>query len=197
VIFTAYFDEADTHGPSPTVILAAHVGHAYQWRQFEKKLARIQECYGFKIFHTKDFKAKKGEFKGWSDDKCARLCNDLTVLVRDNLTEGLTVFLERDRYLNEYRAPPIPKKMSLDSQYGVCFRACLRCLVDLLAERNYRDRLHIVMEAGHPNVTDCERIFLDLKAKFFRLAGADFLGTFTIESKTSCPPLMISDFFGR
>jgi hypothetical protein len=30
VIFTAYFDETDTHGPAPTAILAAFLGHAYQ-----------------------------------------------------------------------------------------------------------------------------------------------------------------------
>jgi 8-oxo-dGTP pyrophosphatase MutT (NUDIX family) len=30
MIFTAYFDEADTHGPSPTVIMAGVVGHAYR-----------------------------------------------------------------------------------------------------------------------------------------------------------------------
>jgi hypothetical protein len=56
VIFTSYFDETDTHGPSPTVILAGYVGHAYQWRQFERKLARIKEQYGFNIFHAKEFK---------------------------------------------------------------------------------------------------------------------------------------------
>ena len=52
VIFTSYFDETDTDGPSPTVIMAGYVGHAYQWRRFEKKLAGIQGRYGFKIFHA-------------------------------------------------------------------------------------------------------------------------------------------------
>jgi hypothetical protein len=42
VIFTAYFDEADTHGAAPTVILAAFLGHAFEWRRFEQKLAKLQ-----------------------------------------------------------------------------------------------------------------------------------------------------------
>jgi hypothetical protein len=193
VIFTAYFDEADTHGPSPTVILAAHVGHVRQWARFHKKLRALQKRRRFKIFHAKDFKARVGEFDGWSDEQCAGLISDLTRLVKNTLTEGITVHLERERYLNEYRAPPIPKKMNLDSQYGVCFRACLGQLVDFLAKRNYRDRLHIVMEGGHPNVRDCKRIFDDLKARFLR-AGADILGSFTVERKVTCPPLMVSDF---
>ena len=39
------------------------------------------------------------------------LISDLTNLVRDNLALGLTVALPHDRYMNEYRAPPIPSKM--------------------------------------------------------------------------------------
>jgi hypothetical protein len=192
VNFTAYFDEADTHGPAPTVILAAHVGHAYQWRQFEKKLGRIQQRYGFSIFHTKDFKARAGEFRGWPEDKCAALIAALTNLIRNELTSGLTVALEHGRYINEYRAPPIPKKMNLDSQLGVCFRACMSNLLDVLEARGYRDTLNIVMERGHENVFDCERIFNELKG-YFRLGGANFLREFTVGSKESCAPLMVAD----
>ena len=60
VIFTANFDETGTHGPTPTAILAAFVGHAYQWQRFNVKLSRLQTKYGFKIFHAVEFKAKKG-----------------------------------------------------------------------------------------------------------------------------------------
>ena len=100
VIFTAYFDEADTHGPAPTVILSAHVGHAYQWRRFETKLVRLQQELGFSVFHAKDFKARRREFEGWSDEKCDRLISGLVQLIRENLTGGLThLFWRRDRYI--------------------------------------------------------------------------------------------------
>jgi hypothetical protein len=196
VLFTAYFDESDTHGPAPTVILSAHVGHGYQWRQFERKLRRLQAEHGFSIFHAKDFKARRGEFEQWPDDKCESLISGLVQIIRETLTGGLTTFLEHDRYINEYRAPPIPRKMNLDSQLGVCFRGCLSHLLDLLEKRNYRDRLNIVMESGHRNVRDCERIFKDLKG-YFRLGGKpDLFGEFTIESKEACPPLMVADLLG-
>jgi hypothetical protein len=193
VIFTGYFDEADTHGPAPTVILAGYVGHAYQWRRFEKKLERIQRHYGFKIFHAKDFKAGTGEFAGWPVEKGGTLIKELTGLVRATLTEGITISLERDRYEKEYRAPPIPKKMRLDSQYGVCFRACLGRLLDVLAKRDNRDHLHIVFEDGHKNVRDCKRIFDDIQKRLQR-SGTDILDSFTIKNKTNCLPLMMADF---
>ena len=110
MIFTAYMDEADTHGPEPTIIMASFLGHAYQWRRFELKLSRIQKEYGFRIFHAKDFKSRSGEFSGWSTAKLTALIGDLSDLVRDNLTEGTAVHLEYERYIKEYKSSPIPKK---------------------------------------------------------------------------------------
>jgi len=196
VIFTANFDETDTHGPKPTVILAAYLGHAYQWRRFNTKLARLQTAYGFKVFHATDFKAKQGEFAGWSDDKCVSLISDLTALVRDNLALGMTVAVDHDRFMNEYRAQPIPHKMHMDSQYGVCFRACMGYLIDFLALRQHRDTLNVVMEGGHKNVGDCQRIFADLKKRFHNI-GVGILGTFTVEQKETWPPLMVADMLAH
>ena len=83
--------------------------------------------------------------------------------------------------------------MNLDSQYGVCFRACMGRLFDLMAIRGYQDRLHIVMEDGHPNVGDCGRIFKDLRVHAKILAGSDFLGNFSVEAKGKCSPLTVAD----
>jgi hypothetical protein len=147
----------------------------------------------FSIFHAKEFKARTGEFSGWSDEKCKRVIGRLTNLVSVTLTEGLATSLSRERYLSEYRAPPIPKKMNLDSQYGVCFRCCMARLFDVMAARGYQDRLHVVMEDGHPNVWDCGRIFKELRDHAEVLAGSNFLGTFSVEAKENCPPLMVAD----
>jgi hypothetical protein len=193
VIFTSYFDEADTHGPSPTVILAGYLGHAFQWRRFEKKLTKLRAKHNFKIFHSKEFKARTKGFDGWSDTQCNNLVDDLTDMMEKTLSEGFAMALERDRYLNEYRSPPIPRKMNLDSQYGVCFRSCMFHLMDRMSKRGYRDRLNVVIEDGHPNVYDCGRIFGDLKRRYERL-GINVLGSFTIEQKQSCPPLMLADY---
>ena len=106
MLYTAYFDEADTHGPAPTVIMASFLGTARQWELFGRRLRGLQRRDGFTIFHATEFKNKTGEFAGWSDTKCMDLVHDLTVLVRDNLTEGVTIHLERLRYEEEYRRPP-------------------------------------------------------------------------------------------
>jgi hypothetical protein len=195
LLYTAHFDEADTHGPAPTIIMAGFLGSAPQWEMFGRRLRGLQRRDGFSIFHANEFKAKTGEFAGWDDAKCMKLVNDLTELVRDNLTEGLTVHLERDRYLNEYRASPIPKKMTLDSQYGVCFRACMRQLLEIIWRNGKRHRLDIVIEDGHQNVKDCVRIFDDLKWRLKVRRGIDgLLGKMMIAKKRQSAPLMVADF---
>jgi hypothetical protein len=129
LIFTSYFDETDTHGPTPDIIMAGYLGHAYQWRRFDRKLRDLQTDHGFKILHASHFKSKTGEFDGWSDDECMDLVRDFTNLVKNNLTAGLAVALEHNRYISEYRAGA-PARFHLDSQYGLCFRACLAHLID-------------------------------------------------------------------
>ena len=196
VIFTGYFDESDTHGSAPNVTIGAFLGHALQWRRFEKRLLKLQRKYGFRVFHSKKFKARRGEFEGWPENKCISLISDLTDLVEHKLTMGLTLSLDHGRFMSEYRSAPIPKKMSLDSQYGACFRGCLAHLLNFLEARGNQDRLNIVFEGGHPNVGDCARIFYDLKKRWAR-AGADVLGSFAIDDKDSCPPLMVADMLAH
>ena len=199
VIFTAYFDEAATHGAKPHMTMAALLGNAYEWRRCELRLGRLQKQYGFTIFHAKDFKARKGEFKGWPQGTYSNLINDLTELVRDTLSEGVAISLPRELYLSEYRAPPIPKGMTLDSQFGACFRGCLSHLADvLLTGRNSgkRHTLHLIIEDGHSNVGDTQRIFNDVKASLEE-RGHFLLGTITIAKKEEAPPLMLSDFLAH
>src|SRR5258708_27532975 len=132
--------------------MAGFLGTTRQWEIFARRLRGLQRRDGFSIFHGNEFKSKSGEFAGWLDTKCMKLVEDLTTLVRDHLTEGLTVHLERDRYLNEYRAQPVPRKMTLDSQYGVCFRACMRQVLEIIWQDGKRHRLDVVIEDGHQNV---------------------------------------------
>lgn len=90
--------------------------------------------------------------------------HDFSNLIRTTLVEGMAVHLEYSRYLNEYKSHPIPKKMQPDSHYGVCFRVCLSRVLQIIKERGNKDIVHIVLERGHQNAGDCERIFNDSRS---------------------------------
>ena len=192
MVFTAYFDELNTHGPAPTIILAAYMGNVAQWTKFAKRLIKLQKKYRFTIFHAKDFNARANEFSGWSWDKRRLLVEDLAYAV-SKLPHGVTISLSRERYMKEYRSPPSPKKIHFDSQYGICFRACLARFLDLLRDGKNLDKLNIVIEGGHKNVNDCIRIFNDARDRSQR-QGEFILGTCKIARKKDCIPLMVADF---
>ena len=194
MIYTAYFDESDTHGVAPTLILAAFLGSARQWELFGRRLRALQRRDGFTVLHAADFRARQNEFKGWSDRKCARLVHDLAVAFRDELDEAVTIALPRKLYETEYRGGYVPKGMNWDSQFGVYFRACMERLLHILISQKKHHRLNVVLEAGHPNVRDAtDRIFKEIKTALVE-AGINLLGTAEVAQKKDCWQLMIADF---
>jgi hypothetical protein len=177
--------------------MAGFLGHAYQWRIFNRNLDRIRADYRFRIFHAKEFKHKTGDFDGWPDEKCQSLIESLADLANSDLTEGVTIHLERRRYLNEYRHLPFPGKMQPDSQYGLCFRTCLDHFLEIVAVRGGKHpKLHIVIEDGHKNVGGTCRIFNETK-KRMALHGLDVLGTIAISQKNESKELMVADFLAH
>jgi hypothetical protein len=64
MIITSYMDESGTHGGSPATAMAAIMGNVAQWSRFQMEMDKLKKRYGFKVFHTKKFKAKAGDFRG-------------------------------------------------------------------------------------------------------------------------------------
>jgi hypothetical protein len=193
LLFTAYFDESNTHGPAPDMIMAAFMGTARGWGLLLRRAREFQRIYGFDVFHATDLKHRSGKFRGWSVPKSSRLVGDLASAIRDHLTEGVTITLPYALYRDVYRAPPVPKGMRLDTQYGLCFRACLWRLMQVATGDKKKNKLNVVIEGGHKNVGDVIRVFDEMKAEYDRL-GFPVLETITIAKKADCLPLMIADF---
>jgi hypothetical protein len=59
-----------------------------------------------------------------------------------------------------------------------------------------KHRLHVVLERGHRNALNCEKIFHETKLNL-RAKGIDLLGTFTPAAKEEAAPLMVADFLAH
>src|SRR5437868_912123 len=119
VILTAYLDESGTHGASPVTIMGGMLANAKQWEVFEKQFRQIKKKHRFRIFHTVKFKNRGGDFKGWSHDQCLALIADLAPITATAFTEGVTFLLDNADYNAEYRSGETPRKLRLDSKYGL------------------------------------------------------------------------------
>jgi hypothetical protein len=87
-IFTGYLDESGTHDGSPVTVMGGLLARADQWQRFQKGFDLAKKKHGFRVFHTKKFKKKSGDFKGWTDQQCLALMDDLGDLIGAGLTDG-------------------------------------------------------------------------------------------------------------
>jgi hypothetical protein len=192
-VYTGYLDESGTHGGSPATVMGGFLGRAQQWEKFEKGFAKAQKEHGFRVWHSKKFKRRDGDFKGWTDDQCQALYWDLAHLTSYGLTDSVVMNLNNADFEKYYWNGDKPRRARLDTKYGYCFRCCLLFFIKEVIKRKFRKtvpHLHIVLEAGHKNVGDAERIFWEVKKEW----DLDFLRTITKAEKDSCGQLMMADF---
>jgi Protein of unknown function (DUF3800) len=195
-VFTGYLDESGTHNDSPITVMGGIVARAEQWKHFEQGFAMLQKKHGFRVWHSKKFRQRKSDFKGWTYEQCSALYWDLANLSAHGLTDAVAVTLNNAEFEQHYKSGPKPNKARLDSKYGLCFRICLYHFMREVFKRRYKKKipaLHIVLEAGHPNFGDAERIFLEVKEDLEKY-GNYMLGTITKAHKDSSGQLMIADF---
>jgi Protein of unknown function (DUF3800) len=196
VIVTVYIDESGTHG-SPVTILAGWVVRLGQWANFDPKWRRMLKRRSVTHFHSKEIRHTQGEFKGWTIAKKQDFLGEAAKLGVKNLEFGFTILLKEEDYQKYYVAGHRPQEVQLDSRYGLCFRYCIGLVSNLAVQSFDQPNLEIgfVLEAGHPNFGDAERIFN--RAKKSRLESEQFvvrtLRTLAANEKKDFPGLQIAD----
>jgi ASC-1-like (ASCH) protein len=163
MIVTVYIDESGTHESSVT-ILGGWVGRLGQWANFDPKWRRLLKRSRPTYFHSKKLRHSKGKFKGWSiTEKQAFMAK--AAKFGKELEFGFTIILADEDYQQHYVAGQRPKEVQLDTRYGICFRYCLGMIPPLAMQAFGTKDLEIsfVLESGHQNFGDAERIFKKVK----------------------------------
>lgn len=183
MIVVTYIDEAGTHGAAPHMIMGALVGRSGKWTYFDKKWGTMLRQNGIDYFHSKEWKHKQGPFKGWKDDKKIAFIERASDIQRDTTLFGLTVKIKQEDYIQNYKSGDRPKKVPLDSMYGLCFRHVVVFVVDTLAKSFNRNDIEVnfILEAGHKNSGDAIRIFDQMKND--KSGRPVALGTLALEGK--------------
>jgi len=198
---TTYLDESGTHGDSPVTVMAGIMANAHQWDRFETEFGRLKAQYGFRVFHTKKFKRRRGDFEGWHPIRQFALMQDLGALMSPSeaFIDSVTVTLNNADYKADYITGDKPRRLRLESKYGLCFRNCLMYFMlegMKWIHEGSPPKMHFVLESGHPNRFEAVDIFNELK-KEVKGYGADLLGEITLADKDDCNPLMMADFLAH
>jgi Protein of unknown function (DUF3800) len=207
VIVDTYIDESGTHGSAPHLIMGGIVGRLGQWTYFNKRWGKMLRRENIRHYHTKAMKDTDGDFAGWSNQRKANLVEKAGDNIQAATIFGFSIKLVKTEYLEHYRNAEKPKKLQLDSMYGLCFRFCALYVSDLI-KKTFKETdisMNFILESGARNAGDAERIFAELKRDesyrnifesisfggkdCFGLQGADFVSHTTFVAEQGEPEL--------
>jgi hypothetical protein len=198
MIITGYFDESGTHKGAAVSVMAGFVGDSRNWRKFEKRASKLFARFQVDIYHTIDLKRSDKDFSGWSINRKIEFIDEFHHIINETVEIGFSSLLREDDY-NYYLNLPWPKNAQVrkDSKYGILFRASFAAILDSVMrvpnwQRMQEPQLKIVIEDGHRNVGDLNRIYERVKSTFENskaMAGLKFQG------KAGCLPLAAADLF--
>lgn len=194
MILTAYIDESGTHGPSPLSVMAGYVADARQWRNHEKRIAKLFRRFRVDVFHAIDVKRGDRPFEGWSVDKKLSFMDEIGFICND-LELGFTAVLWAADYEAFYAKKDRPKKVVQDTKYGILFRAVFAGFMRGVGQnRNWspHGKLKAVLESGHRNSADAVRLY-DLVHEKVSTRAQQCLGGITFKTKADCLPLAAAD----
>lgn len=192
---TAYLDESGTHGrQSPTVIVGGFIADVAAWATYEHDLNRLLSDYGVAVFHAKKFRARAGDFKGWSRKKQGQFNVKFLKLIDEHLAHGFSAVLSSEEYDSAYKTGAPLRKIRQDTQYGLCFRVCLWAAARFMKENKEDWPLTVILESGHRNSGDAVRVFTEMQERLLP-EYSNLLGAVAFESKKRCPPLAAADSF--
>jgi hypothetical protein len=198
---TAYFDESGTHDDSTATVMAGVMANALQWERFESAFSGLRQKYDFQVLHTRKFKRRAGDFKGWSPLRQLALMTNLAEIADTAFSECVTVSLDNADYEANYKGGDKPRRLRIESKYGLCFKNCLIFFIlESLKPKYFHGgrppKLHFILERGHKNWNEVRDIFNATK-KEVQGYGADLLGDITFADKADCAPLMMADFLAH
>jgi Protein of unknown function (DUF3800) len=164
MLLTAYGDEAGTHSSSKKTVIAMLVGSVEQWDAHHHDWTALLARYGLDHLHAVDLFNRKKAFSGWKLNDIAELVVTANDITERNILFGVVSVLTNDDYVMVYRDGHRPRKLGLDSKYGLCFRYGLSNIISFLRGHHGEDHtLDVMMEAGDPNIGASRTIFEQIK----------------------------------
>jgi Protein of unknown function (DUF3800) len=173
---TVYIDESGTHDSAPHMIMGGIVGRADQWPEHDRRFVGLLKKNGLTYFHAVELRHRKNEYRSWSDFSAQQLLLGIDRLQNRTTLYRFATLLRKSEYHGHYRSGERPKKIPLDSMYGICFR-CSLSLASELSDRAFGSGnyvLNFVLEENQ-RFGDALRIFHQIKKYLPELAKV--LGT--------------------
>lgn len=196
VFLSAIIDEAGIDGKSDYAVAAGGVAMAQDWNRIEMAWDRLMERNGVKLFHSKEFKDRKGYFENWSQLKCNRFIKHQEKIIRNNLLL-FAVAVNRKEHAEIKKQMRGIKGFKADSDVGICFRILRFIICNKLINERPDIKISFIVEDG-PFSSDMAIIYKDviktIGAKYRPAKHAELLNGFSSVRKGGLRSLEIADY---
>jgi Protein of unknown function (DUF3800) len=198
MIWTAYIDEADTHG-APVMAMGGFVSAKADWDVFDTVWkGSLLFSHNLSHSHAVDLIHRHKAFKGWTTDRHTDFVLGARELMNAHLNTGFVAVLRRDDYHDHYRALPKPRKPPEDTMYGVLLRACVSFTLAIVSyqldEEVQNEVVDFVLETGGTKPDYARQLFKRFKTDpLADPALRSMLGNIDFADKRNSPGCQAAD----
>jgi hypothetical protein len=168
LFISGYFDESGTHG-SPFTVMGGYVTSAAHWGTIEWDWKALLAAKGVDSYHSTQFFARSGQFKGWTERDQRNFAKAAFALLREQTYFSIVaVVVNRDHA--EFKRTVGVKNYHY-SDYGLAFHYCMANSVEHVRRSFPDEQVSFVIEAGHKNAGGVTKVFNTAKFGKLNYAG--------------------------
>ena len=130
----AYFDESYNHrtkaNPDEPLVgtVACWLSTEELWKKFCKRWRRGLRAFGIDHFHMKDYEARQGIYRSWSNPERVERLRKLHRIMRDQTVYGCSMSINRDDFKEKVLSLPDFANWFGKTWYAYCVRGCIKKL---------------------------------------------------------------------
>lgn len=195
-MLVCYLDDSGKDPQNQCTALAGYVARESEWIAFEQEVEKWFSHFEVGVLHATNLQGTRADFEAWSILKkqafVARICQARNPRVM----LGVSIAAQKSTYRTVKEARV---RIRTASPYGFCFNIILGwILTDIRTGRAAHDEgVKFVIEQGHENNGDAERIFYDVRKKY---GLNDVLLSIEFVPKEHCRAIQLADllaFYSR
>jgi len=106
---------------------------AEKWAEFDEAWKRLLYVHNLDYSHAVDLIHKKRQFKGWDNNRHNDFILAAREIINAHIGSGFVAIVRRDDFANFYKRPEKPRRIPVDTSYGVLFRGCVSFCLGVVA----------------------------------------------------------------
>lgn len=196
-IYSARLDESGTDEKAPYSVVAGAVATPKQWEKAESSWANLLSRSKVSSYHWKEFKDRKGDFKGWTHLKRQRFVSTQEKIIQTKTFFRASVGVDCAAHREKKKRLQGITGFYPESDCGLCFHLLVYLMCKTLSEHAPpKSRLTVMLEEG-PWTKGALESWDRMRGIPRKLKPSPFahqLAGISIMSKGECLSLEIADY---